>query len=104
MAKTPFPSDQHDKFMLRLPDGMRDRIKAAADANGRSMNAEIVACLNAASPARNAHEILLDQMVKSGLVSAAERDGHMRALSSGKEVRFDFGDGHYIVLQGRPAR
>ncbi|MEM9050289.1 MAG: Arc family DNA-binding protein [Pseudomonadota bacterium] len=34
--------------MLRLPDGMRDRIKAAAAANGRSMNAEIVAQLDAA--------------------------------------------------------
>lgn len=32
-----------DKFMLRLPDGMRDRLKAAAEANKRSMNAEIIA-------------------------------------------------------------
>ena len=28
--------------MLRLPDGMRDRLKAAAETNKRSMNAEIV--------------------------------------------------------------
>lgn len=28
--------------MLRLPDGMRDKIKMEADSNGRSMNAEIV--------------------------------------------------------------
>lgn len=31
-----------DKFMLRLPDGMRDLIKQAAHENGRSMNSEIV--------------------------------------------------------------
>lgn len=31
--------------MLRLPDGMRDRIADAAKAAGRSMNAEIVARL-----------------------------------------------------------
>ena len=31
--------------MLRLPDGMRDILKAAAEENGRSMNAEIVARL-----------------------------------------------------------
>lgn len=31
-----------DKFMLRLPDGMRERIKRAAEHNGRSMNAELV--------------------------------------------------------------
>lgn len=28
--------------MLRLPDGMRDRIKAEAEKGGRSMNAEII--------------------------------------------------------------
>lgn len=45
MSESPYPSDKQDKFMLRLPDGMRDRIKAAAEANNRSMNAEIVATL-----------------------------------------------------------
>lgn len=35
-----------DKFMLRFPDGMRDQIKAAADTNRRSMNAEIIARLS----------------------------------------------------------
>lgn len=42
MAKAGRGSDQ---FPLRLPDGLRDRIKAEADKNGRSMNAEIVARL-----------------------------------------------------------
>ena len=32
-------------FMLRLPEGMRERIKSAAKLNNRSMNAEIVAAL-----------------------------------------------------------
>lgn len=45
MKKTAFPSDQQDKFMLRLPDGMRDKVKAAAEAHNRSMNAEIVYAL-----------------------------------------------------------
>lgn len=36
-----------DQFPLRLPDGMRDAIKAAADASGRSMNVEIVSRLEA---------------------------------------------------------
>lgn len=31
-----------DQFPLRLPDGMRDAIKAAADISGRSMNVEII--------------------------------------------------------------
>lgn len=42
MSNSPYPSQTQDKFVLRLPDGMRDRIKAAAEANNRSMNAEIV--------------------------------------------------------------
>ncbi|MEJ1173192.1 Arc family DNA-binding protein [Agrobacterium sp. CMT1] len=33
---------ESDKFPLRLPDGMRDRIRSEADRNNRSMNAEIV--------------------------------------------------------------
>lgn len=37
-----FPSRQLDKFMLRLPDGMREQIGAAARANRRTMTAEII--------------------------------------------------------------
>lgn len=34
-----------DKVIVRLPDGMRDRLKATAAQNNRSMNAEIVSML-----------------------------------------------------------
>jgi predicted DNA-binding protein len=36
-----------EKFNLRLPDGMRERIADAAKENGRSMNSEIIARLEA---------------------------------------------------------
>ncbi|MEJ3621046.1 Arc family DNA-binding protein [Brachymonas wangyanguii] len=39
------PSRTADQFVVRLPEGMRDRIAEAAKASGRSMNAEIVARL-----------------------------------------------------------
>ena len=42
-----FPSRGLDKFVLRLPDGMRDKIGVAARANKRTMNAEIVQRLEA---------------------------------------------------------
>lgn len=32
-----------DKFVVRLPDGLRERINEAAEGNHRSMNGEIVA-------------------------------------------------------------
>ena len=35
-------SQTQDKFIVRLPDGMREKIAAEAAAAGRSMNAEIV--------------------------------------------------------------
>ena len=36
---------------MRLPDGLRDRIRLAAEANHRSMNAEVVALLEENYPA-----------------------------------------------------
>lgn len=45
MAREKFPSDEIDRIMVRFPAGMRDRIAQAAQANGRSMNSEIVARL-----------------------------------------------------------
>lgn len=43
MGRGDFPSAKQDQFVVRLPDGMRDQIKYAAELNNRSMNAEIVA-------------------------------------------------------------
>lgn len=42
VTMTPPASRESDKFMLRLPDGMRDRLKSVAAENGRSLNSEIV--------------------------------------------------------------
>lgn len=50
MARQGYPSDKQDQFMVRFPEGMRDRIKAAAEASNRSMNAEIVAALEELFP------------------------------------------------------
>jgi hypothetical protein len=46
-----------DKYVLRMPDGMRDRITELAKANGRSMNAEIVLILQQALDARGAKPV-----------------------------------------------
>lgn len=44
MAQTRTPQDA-DKYIVRFPDGMRDRIAEAAKVNGRSMNSELIARL-----------------------------------------------------------
>lgn len=41
------PSRFADKFMVRFPEGMRDRLAASARVNRRSMNAELVIHLEA---------------------------------------------------------
>ena len=77
-----------DRFMLRLPDGMRDRIKDAAHTNNRSMNAEIVATLEERYPAEKPTDELLKKhhelsmRVIRGLVPASEMDGVRAQLES----------------------
>lgn len=41
-----------DKYVLRMPDGMRDELAALARGNNRSMNAEIIGLLQQAMEAR----------------------------------------------------
>ncbi|QND67663.1 Arc family DNA-binding protein [Mesorhizobium loti] len=62
MAKKTLVKNQ-DQFLVRLPDGMRDRIKAKADRAGMSMNEAIVWCLDAYFPAPTAIEEKLDELV-----------------------------------------
>lgn len=45
MAKIPMKDLELDKVNVRLPDGLRNRIKAAAASKGRSLNSEIVVAL-----------------------------------------------------------
>lgn len=49
--RDPYPSETQDRFIVRLPDGMRDRIKTKALKNGRSMNSEIIDALEGYFPA-----------------------------------------------------
>lgn len=56
-----------DKFIVRLPDGMRDRIKSLAKVNGRSANTEMVLALLEAFPEPVVPEI---ETVNSFLVAA----------------------------------
>lgn len=56
MSDTGYPSDRQDRFIMRLPNGMRDQIKERARTAGRSMNAEIVQILSAALNSQSTDE------------------------------------------------
>jgi hypothetical protein len=63
-----------DQYMLRLPDGMRDRIRAAAERNNRSMNAEIVATLEEKYPPLPDAESVLRRIVAEAGISFDRMD------------------------------
>ncbi|MGA0564149.1 Arc family DNA-binding protein [Ancylobacter sp. VNQ12] len=72
-----FPSEAADRFQVRLPDGLRARIKAHAEQQGRSMNTEIVRVLEEAFPAPldELGSIHLDALVWATIDSGAVRTG-----------------------------
>lgn len=51
------PSQKLDQFLLRLPDGMRDKLGTAARANNRTMTAEIISRLENSFPNEQAVQI-----------------------------------------------
>ncbi|MDK3020956.1 Arc family DNA-binding protein [Pseudodonghicola flavimaris] len=78
-----------DKFMLRLPDGMRGRIKAAAEANNRSMNAEIVATLEEKYPAPKLSGVEIVTLLISALAQA-DAEGRKELVDKLTETFSDF--------------
>lgn len=71
MGKKTLVRDQ-DKFMLRLPEGMRGKVNAAAFEAGRSMNAEIIARLAASFGTGDVYEIDRSADRLSAVVSQLE--------------------------------
>lgn len=55
------PSRKLDQYIVRFPDGMRDRLKAMAAENNRSLNAEIISILSAAIKEDDAWNESLDR-------------------------------------------
>ena len=68
-----------DKFMLRFPDGMRDKLKAEAKANNRTLNAEIVARLAASLVAGSTD--LYEADLKTSMEIMSEEFEHGKRLA-----------------------
>lgn len=69
------------RITLRLPDDVRDRIAAAATANGRSMNAEIVARIANSSPEKT----LRDEFAMAALPGLLVRSSPQALLDVSEE-------------------
>jgi hypothetical protein len=58
------PSRFLDKIIIRVPNGMRDRIKRVADLNNRSVNAELLVLLDRTYPAETAIDEYLQDIAE----------------------------------------
>ena len=69
-----FPSQLAERFQIRMPDGLRDALRSAAERSGRSMNAEIVWRLERTlfddeAGARNDYHRRMLELVGDGVIS-----------------------------------
>ncbi|WP_275628793.1 Arc family DNA-binding protein [Pseudomonas sp. 273] len=60
-----FNSRDADKFIVRLPDGMRDEVEAAARRDERSMNSLVVVALREYLHGQQQKQALLDALTKA---------------------------------------
>lgn len=77
MAKKLLAREQ-DKFMLRLPEGMRERIKTKSERAGMSMNEAIVWCLEQYFPAPKTLEAKISEL--ADMVAILKGDGTDKAI------------------------
>jgi hypothetical protein len=102
MTETKYPSHTLDKFQLRLPEGMREKIKEAAKESGRSMNAEIVHRLEESFTKSPEPDVLLsaEEALKAAIQSRKEvavnvrsyvlEEIHDSIISGKEEALLDF--------------
>lgn len=85
-----------DQFKVRLPDGMREEISKSADANNRSMSAEIVARIANSAPEKT----LRDEIAIAALTGLyASRDLQMATLHDAGGV----GQGNFEDVMAKQA-
>lgn len=99
------PGRGADQFQLRLPEGMRERIKAAADRNGRSMNTEIVAALEEHFPPLkldvSAVETVLHYIhnaTTEAQVKARVEEVNARFLTMGSPLRVTIAEDKSVII------
>lgn len=76
-----YPSEQAERFNVRLPDGLRERLRASAAENRRSMNAELVFHLDRALPL-HIHRAATGEGVGNRAPAAADRTDALQGVNS----------------------
>ncbi len=63
-----------DKFVVRLPDGMRDQVNVAANADDRSMNSLIVKAIREYLDRNERANVLLDALTLAAAAQGVRHD------------------------------
>lgn len=72
-----YPSRDLDKVIIRLPDGLKERIRRVAEENGRSVNSELVTLLDRTYPA----DTTIDECVEEIAALIAKQPTETRAAA-----------------------
>ncbi|MGV8830442.1 MAG: Arc family DNA-binding protein [Devosia sp.] len=68
-----YPSSRQDQYMLRFPGDMRSTLKAEAERNNRSLNAEIIGRLEESLVPRNPQGMALAMSLALNIASAIDQ-------------------------------
>lgn len=115
MARGEYPSAKQDQFVLRFPDGLRDRIKSEASRNGRSLNAELVFRLDAFDHLTDQVEGLIKDLENRDRMLFDDRARYRDLIGDGNDLapmieakqaeidrlRMDLVDSRYVSAQLR---
>lgn len=88
-----FPSDKADQYIVRFPTGMRDRIKALAASNGRSMNSQIIQMLEFALDETDMAAHAVDETDEKKAISLFLRDEIRRRKKILESILDDYESG-----------
>lgn len=91
MLKPVINSRNAPKFVIRLPDGMRDQIGDVARNNKRSMNSEIISRLERSLAADNLDTVLPDALViylPNPLLAEIDSQARVNERSTNAEVTY----------------
>ena len=111
MSTTNYDSRTADKFVVRLPDGLRGDIEAAANASDRSMNSVFVQAVRQYLDGQNRQQILLDALASTVTTPVKAQsmhiDDHVRMASNAKryewlrdKVCIEDADNDLMVVRG----
>lgn len=106
MSATNYDSRTADKFVVRLPDGLRADIEAAANAGDRSMNSVFIQAVRQYLDGQNRQQILLD--VLANTVNTPSQ-GTVLGLKNGSVITsrpqsFDIDDHVHLVADAERYR